>query len=125
MRRQALGARGCRARLPHQEKQLEDERRGTGRMLHLADCTLPKGMRLVTARPRQAVVDGQMVWVFVLAYDESAKERWYHQQRFEAEIAEEIQMRWAIREFVTALRDEQGIRVANAEVWLNAGDDEE
>ncbi len=90
---------------PRREASLEervDERRGLKR---LADCRLPEGFRLESERPKQYVIDGLMLYGFVLSYHVPGKARCYHLQRYEATVNDEVQMQWALEDFTRELRD--------------------
>lgn len=97
-------------------EEMVDARR---RQMKLAECTLPEGIRLVTAQPKQTVMEGLLVWAFVLGFkaeglaylgDVRAEDagaaggmELYHTQRYWPGVAEDVQMRWALREFAAEL----------------------
>jgi hypothetical protein len=64
----------------------------------LADCELPEGFRLVTKTPRQYWLDQQLRWSFEIAFGEHSFVARYDQQ-----VADDIQMQWAIADFTAEL----------------------
>jgi len=90
------------ARVRHLDE-LVDMRAHAKRLEH---CELPAGFRLVTPTPKQAWVDHQMVWVFVLGWApvDLQGNRWCEDKylsvcRYHQAIPDEIQMGWAIQDF--------------------------
>lgn len=75
----------------------------------LADCSLPEGIRLVTPHPRQFWIENQMVWGFCLAWGQvdrlgnRGKDEFYHVERYDQRIPDEVQMGWALEAFSTDL----------------------
>jgi hypothetical protein len=77
---------------------------------HLAQCELPEGFRLVTPTPKQAWVDQQLMWVFVLGWApvDIQGRRWCEDRyqsvfRYHQVIPDEIQMQWAVGQFTREL----------------------
>jgi hypothetical protein len=64
----------------------------------LADCELPEGFRLVTKTPRQYWIDSQLRWGFELAFGEHR-----HIARYIQQVADDVQMQWAIADFTAEL----------------------
>lgn len=90
---------------PSYEEKIDERRR----MPKLVDCSLPEGMTLVTPTPKQAVVSGLCVWVFILRFEcvvNGSVERYTHAARYESILPEDVQMRWAIGDFTKALERE-------------------
>jgi hypothetical protein len=79
----------------------------------LEDCTLPEEFRLVTARPKQFWIDHQLVWGFKLAWarvdgqGRRGVEEFAHVAQYDARIADEVQMRWALDDFSRDLAMQQ------------------
>lgn len=75
----------------------------------LADCDLPAGFVLLTPRPRQFVLDNQLVWAFCIAWarvDRHGKrgpDEFFHVERYDPRIKDEIQMEWALTDFTNEL----------------------
>lgn len=75
----------------------------------LADCALPEGIRLVTPHPKQFWMGHQMVWGFCLAWGpvdrigNRGKDEFYHVERYDQRIPDELQMQWALEAFSTDL----------------------
>jgi hypothetical protein len=64
----------------------------------LADCELPEGFRLITRTPRQYCLDSQLRWGFKLAFGEHE-----FTARYLMEVADDVQMQWAIQDFTAEL----------------------
>lgn len=93
-----------RRRVEMEEAVDESRRRKT-----LADCTLPDGFRLVTPQPRQMVIDGLLIWSFLMEFTpwSGADQRpLYHIARYEMRVPDDCQMRWALSDFTRDLVDE-------------------
>lgn len=92
-------------------RSMEDTVDARRRQMKLADCPLPEGMRLMTAAPKQTVMEGLLVWAFVLACEVvigtdmgKARRVWlYHTQRYWPGVQEDVQMRWALRQFAVEM----------------------
>lgn len=83
-----------------------DERRNRK---SLVDCSLPDGFELVTPRPRQMVVDGLLIWSFMLKFEPwngPDRSPLYHVARYEMRVPDDYQMRWALTDFTRDLVDE-------------------
>lgn len=86
----------------------------------LADCTLPEGFRLLTPIPCQVVTEGLLIYSFVLAYENNFnvggpiynRDVFFHVQRYEYSVQDDIQMEWALSDFMRDLR-EAGIDVVD------------
>lgn len=83
------------------------------RAKRLVDCALPEGFRLLTPRPKQFWIGQQVVWGFCLAWGQvdrmgnRGKDEFYHVERYDCRIADEVQMEWAITEFSVDLAAER------------------
>jgi hypothetical protein len=64
----------------------------------LAECELPEGFRLITPTPRQYWIDSQLRWSFELAFGEHR-----HVARYIQQVADDVQMQWAIQDFTAEL----------------------
>lgn len=71
---------------------------------------LPGGFRLVTSTPKQAWVDHQLVWVFVLGWAPVdiqgrrwTEDRYLYVARYHQFVPDEMQMGWAIQDFTREL----------------------
>jgi hypothetical protein len=64
----------------------------------LRDCELPEGFRLVTPIPRQYWIESQLRWGFELAFGEHR-----HVARYLMQVADDVQMQWAIQDFTAEL----------------------
>lgn len=76
----------------------------------LQDCELPGGFRLVTSTPKQAWVDHQLVWVFVLGWAPVdiqgrrwTEDRYLYVARYHQFVPDEMQIGWAIQDFTREL----------------------
>src|ERR1700748_1642611 len=79
----------------------------------LVDCSLPEGLRLVTPRPKQFWIHNQLVWGFCLAWGQvdrlgnRGKDEFWHVERYDWRISDEMQMQWAVTEFMSELAAER------------------
>ena len=86
----------------------------------LEDCTLPEGFTLVTPRPRQMVMEGLLIWSFILKFEPWSGDRrtLYHVARYELRIPDDMQMSWALSDFTRDLV-EDGVDVGEAAAFVS------
>lgn len=75
----------------------------------LEDCVLPAEFRLLHASPKQYWVNSQLRWGFCLAWarvdgkGRRGVEEYFHFARYEQGLSDEVQMRWAMEDFIRDL----------------------
>ena len=79
---------------------------------NLSQCELPDGFRLVTPKPKQAWIDHQVRWVFILGWApvDIQGRRWCEDRyisifRYCETVPDEIQMQWAVQQFTRELTE--------------------
>lgn len=65
------------------------------RRLH--ECKLPEGVRLTHPQPVQRRMFGLLVWSFELAFEDAKLGTITHIERYEQQVADAVQMAWALR----------------------------